>query len=196
MNFFDIDWSYIMDVAIATIIGALIAVAGSIIVNWFGNRKGYKDIDSKIGTLSNTTLSGQHTKITNDVIKSIEENTKDINNKIDIKTGSLDNTSLSRQNEDIIKKVDNITRFLENERDKNLHINDFLSYDMQKINSSISNLSGFSDIMKNIAFENSALKAENNKIKTENEKLSQENQMLKNQLMQHEQSNCVKPIHL
>lgn len=51
MNVNNIDWSFLMDTAVATIIASLVAVAGTIIVNWFGNRKGYKNIDSKIGSL-------------------------------------------------------------------------------------------------------------------------------------------------
>lgn len=46
MYFENIDWRYVMDIALATIVGAvgaLIAVAGSIIINHLGiNRKGYK----------------------------------------------------------------------------------------------------------------------------------------------------------
>ena len=78
MNINNIDWGYIMDIAVATIIGALIAVAGTILVNWLGNRKGYKDIDRKIGQLDNTTLSGEHSKITNDIIHTIEDTSRDL----------------------------------------------------------------------------------------------------------------------
>lgn len=53
-----IDWVRIMDVTVATLCGALVGVAGSIFVNWLGSRKGYKNIDSKLGKLDNTTLSG------------------------------------------------------------------------------------------------------------------------------------------
>ncbi len=183
------DWGYIMDIAVATIIGALIAVAGTILVNWLGNRKGYKDIDRKIGQLDNTTLSGEHSKITNDIIHTIEDNSRDLNNtinkKVDVldnRIGVLDNTTLSGQNNDIIKKVDNISQFLIKERDTKLQKNNLLSYDVQKINSSIENLSGFAEIMKNLSAENSELKAENYTIKNENKQLTQENADLKEQL--------------
>ena len=164
-----------MDIAVATIIGALIAVAGTILVNWPGNRKGYKDIDRKIGQLDNTTLSGEHSKITNDIIHTIEDNSKDLNNTINKKIGVLNNTTLSGQNNDIIKKVDNISQFLIKERDTKLQKNNLLSYDVQKINSSIENLSGFAEIMKNLS-------AENSKLKAENYQLTQENANLKEQL--------------
>lgn len=180
MNFSSFDWRYIMEMAIATIAGALIAVAGTIFVNWLGNRKGYKDIDSKIGTLDNTTLSGQHSKITEDIKKSIDDNAKGLNNKI----GTLDNTTLSGQNEDIIKKVEDISQFLEKERDIKNQKNNLLGYDMQKINSSIDNLSGFAEIMKNIYSENSDLKAENHNLKIQNKKLNQEICELKKHLAQ------------
>ena len=184
MDFSNIDWGYVMDIAIATIVGALIAVAGSVVVNWLGNRKGYKDIDSKIGSLDNTTLSGQHNKITNDIIDSINDNTKELNNKLDNKIGVLSNSTLSGQNEDIIKKVENISLFLEKEKEEKLLKNNSLGYDVQKINSSIENLSGFTDIMKNLSSENSKLKAEIYNIKRDNKKLIQENKELKEQLAQ------------
>lgn len=167
-----------MDIAVATIIGALIAVAGTILVNWLGNRKGYKDIDRKIGQLDNTTLSGEHSKITNDIIN----NSKKLNNIINRKIGVLDNTTLSGQNNDIIKKVDDISQFLIKERDTKLQKSNLLSYYVQKINSSIDNISDFAEIIKNLSAENSELKAENYTIKNENKQLTQENADLKEQL--------------
>lgn len=171
MNVNNIDWSFLMDTAVATIIASLVAVAGTIIVNWLGNRKGYKNIDSKIGSLEGTTLSVQHKNIT-----------KDISDKI----GTLDNTTLSGQNKDIIEKVESISRFLEKEKEEKLLKNNLLGYDVQKINSSIENLSGFADIMKNLSSENSKLKAENYNIKNENHKLAQENKKLKERLSKYQ----------
>ena len=78
-----------MEIAVATIIGALIAVAGTILVNWLGNRKGYKDIDRKIGQLDNTTLSGEHSKIINDIIHTIEDSSENLNNTINKKSAFL-----------------------------------------------------------------------------------------------------------
>ncbi len=182
MDFSNFDWGYIMEMAIATIAGALIAVAGTIFVNWLGNRKGYKDIDRKIGTLDNTTLSDQHKKITEDIKKSIDDNAKEFKNKI----GTLDNTTLSGQNKNIIKRIENISQFLEKERDIKLQKNNLLDYDMQKINISIDNLSGFAEIMKDLFSENSELKAENHSIKLENQKLAQDNTELREQLAQYQ----------
>ena len=54
-----IDWGYIVDLGIAGIIGAVIAVAGSIIAYILTNSKGYKNISAKLGELNNTTLSGK-----------------------------------------------------------------------------------------------------------------------------------------
>ena len=171
-----------MDTAVATIVASLVAVAGTIIVNWIGNRKGYKDISGKIGNLDNTTLSGQHSNITENIVQSITDNTKELKNKI----GKLDDTTLSGQNKDIIKKIENISLFLEKEKEEKLLKNDLLGYDVQKINSSIENLSGFADIMKNLSSENSKLKAELYNIKSENQKLTQENNELKEQLSQYQ----------
>lgn len=182
MNFSNLDWSYIMDIAIATIVGALIAVTGSIIVNWLGNRKGYKEIDNKIGSLDNTTLSGQHNKITEDITRAIEGKAQELNNKI----GLIDDTTLSGQNKDIINKVDNISHFLQKEKEDKLQKNNLLGYDVQKICSSIENLSGFADTMKNLSSENTKLKAENYNIKNDNQKLAQENEELKHQLARYQ----------
>lgn len=186
MDFNIIDWGYVMDIAIATVVGALIAVAGSVVVNWLGNRKGYKDIDGKIGTLDNTTLSGQHNKITKDIINSINDNTKELNNKLDNKIGVLNNTTLSGQNKEIIKKVENISHFLEKEKEEKLLKNNLLGYDAQKVNSSIENLSGFAEIMKNLSSENSKLKAENYNLKNDNQNLTQENEKLKQRLSRYQ----------
>lgn len=186
MDFNNIDWGYIMDIAVATIVASLVALAGTIIVNWLGNRKGYKNIDDKIGTLDNTTLSGQHNKITQDLVNSINDNTKELNNKLENKIGALNNTTLSGQNEDIIKKVENISHFLEKEKEEKLLKNNLLGYDVQKVNSSIENLSGFADIMKNLSSENSKLKSENFNLKNDNQNLTQENKELKQQLSRYQ----------
>lgn len=171
-----------MDTAVAAIVASLVAVAGTIIVNWFGNRKGYKNIDSKIGSLDNTTLSGQHSKITEDIKRTV----KDKSSEIDAKIGRLDNTTLSRQNEDIINKIDDISYFLNKEKEDKLLKNNFLGYDVQKINSSIENLSDFADIMKSLSSDNSKLKAENYSLKNDNNKLTRENKELKEKLSQYE----------
>jgi len=50
----------IIDTAVAASCASLISISGMLIVNWFSNRKGYKDIDAKIDRFENTTLSIQH----------------------------------------------------------------------------------------------------------------------------------------
>jgi hypothetical protein len=57
------DWIFIMNTALATIIASLIALAGIFLTNWYNDKKGYKDVSAKIGQLDNTTLSGQHEQI-------------------------------------------------------------------------------------------------------------------------------------
>lgn len=170
----NMNWSYIMNIALATLCASLIAVAGSIVVHWLGNRKGYKDVDRKIGTLDNTTLSGQHNKMTDDIIRSVNDNSKELSNKLENKIGTLENTTLSGQNNDIIKRIDDMTTFLKDEREMKLQKSNLLGYDMQKINISIENLSGFADIMKDLYSENTTLKSENEKLQVENERLKTE----------------------
>lgn len=180
MDFNNIDWSYVMDIAIATIVGALITVAGSILINWFSNRKGYKGIDSKIGTLDNTTLSGQHNKIIDDLKQSLEIHTQKLSDKI----GVLNDTTLSGQNKDIMKQIDNINTFLNDEKLKKVDKLYTLDGDMSKINSSIENLSSFAEIMKDLSTEKTQLTIENQKLKLDNQKLLQENSELKAKLKQ------------
>jgi hypothetical protein len=177
MNFYEIDWGYIMDIAIASIVGALIAVAGSIVVNWLGNRKGYKDIDSKIGTLNNTTLSGEHSKITEDITTIINDKAKNINYKI----GVLDNTTLSGQNKEIIDKINTLSQNLQKDKDLEYLKERTLDSEMLNIQYSIKNLSEFSNIMKELSYENSVLKKENYQLKNQNKKLQNELNHLKEQ---------------
>lgn len=182
MNLNNVDWGFIMDTAIAAVFAALVTVGGTILINWFGNRKGYKDINNKIGNVDNTTLSGQHSKITEDIQKTLSDNSKELNNKIDNKIGILYNTTLSGQNQDIIKKVESISEFLEKEKNEKLRKNDLLGYDVQKINSSIESLSGFAELMKDLFTENSTLKFENHKLTELNKELIKKNNRLEKQL--------------
>ena len=172
--YFNNDWGYVMDIALATIVGAIIAVAGSVILNYLGNKKGYKDIDKKIGQLDNTTLSGQHNKITQEIKQTVAENAKSINNNI----GILNNTTLAGQNQEIIKRVDSIAENLQKDRESELRKENFLSSDMKIISNSITNLSEFSNIMKNLNEENMIWKSEN-------QRLLQENEQLKHQISQY-----------
>lgn len=80
----------------------------------------------------------------------------------------------SRQNKDIINKIDDISYFLNKEKEDKLQKNNLLGYDVQKINSSIENLSSFADVMKNLSSENSKLKVENHKLIHENKKLKEQ----------------------
>lgn len=167
------NWGLIMDVAVATIVGALIAVTGSIIMNFFGNRKGYKDIVNKIGKCDNTTLSGQHIKLL-DTVSNAEKITNEINSKL----GNTDNTSISRQNEDIIHLINDISDSLEREKNSRIDKLSLLNGEMSIINNSIENLSCFSEIMKNLTYENAKLKTENETLRKENDKLKSINSRL------------------
>ena len=175
MDIINMDWGFIMEVALASIACALIAVAGSVLINAFSNRKGYKDIDSKIGNLDNTTLSGEHKDMKKAIEQSITHNTNEINGKI----GILNNTTLSGQNENIMKSVEDISKFLEKEKEQKKLKNSLLSYDLQKISTSIDNLSGFASNMEDLCAENLALKAEVEEMKKENKKLKE--QLFENQ---------------
>lgn len=182
MDIINMDWGFIMEVALASIACALIAVAGSVLINAFSNRKGYKDIDIKIGNLDNTTLSGEHKDMKKAIEQSITHNTNEINSKI----GILNNTTLSGQNENIMKSVEDISKFLEKEKEQKKLKNSLLNYDLEKISTSIDNLSGFASNMEDLCAENAALKAEVEELKQENKKVVQENIKLKEQLFENQ----------
>ncbi len=92
------NWERIlMEVIIASIVTGIFGVIVAILSNIFIDLRGYKKIDSKIGTLDNATLSGQH---------------KDIKEVLSEKAGS------------ILGKVENINAIStrNEERYKNLNV--------------------------------------------------------------------------
>lgn len=184
----DIDWVEIMDVAIATIIGALVAVAGSIIVNWLGNRKGYKDIDAKIGNPNNKTLVGlieQKTGKLDDT--SLSDQHKHIESYIKQIAGNLSNTTLSGQNIAISKEILKLQDSMESDRKVESLKRQQLTGDQARIDQSIASLAAFSHVMIDLQNENTELKQEIKELKIENqqliEKLEQSEDLSEDQVM-------------
>lgn len=182
----DMSWVDIMDVAIATIYATLVGIAGSIFVNWLGNRKDFKNIDEKLGKLDNQTLAGlieqKAGKLDNQTLAGlIEQKTGKLENQslaglIEQKTGRLDNTTLSGQNIAILKAIQDFQNKLESEK----RVADIkcgqLTGDQAKIDQSITALVTFARIMTDLQNENIALKAENQHLKHEMVLIHEQNQ--------------------
>ena len=181
-----IDWGYIVDLGIAGIIGAVIAVAGSIIAYILTNSKGYKNISAKLGELNNTTLSGklgdldnttlsrQHKDIEDKIDTAIKNQTVQFNHKI----GDLNNTSLSRQQEDIYNEVKAFKEEYQHDKISHSVKTYFMDDDKIIINKSVENLAKYADIMGDLSKENFQLKID---IKTQNLKIKKMSEVLEKQ---------------
>lgn len=160
------EWVEIMDQSIGVLCGAIIGVGGSILVNWLGNRKGYKDIDAKLGKLDNTTLVGL-----------IDQKVGNLNNQI----GEIPNTTLSGQHNTILSAVKSLENQLKSEKDRENLNRQQLTGDQARIGQSIETLSAFAKLMVD-------LQAQNNVLLQENQTLKQENSQLKEQAEEFQQA--------
>jgi predicted RNase H-like nuclease (RuvC/YqgF family) len=173
----DISWVDIMDIAIATICATLVGVAGSIFVNWLGNRKGYRNIDEKLGKLDNQTLEGlieqKLGKLDNQSLAGLIEqkfgklDNQSLEGLIEQKAGRLDNTTLSGQHLEILKAVRDFQNQINSERKLASLKRGQLTGDQAKISQSIDSLKAFAHIMADLQSENMSLKAENRILKHE-----------------------------
>lgn len=103
MDFASIDWNDFVEGITIGIITALIAVAGTILGNTLSDRKGYKDVMSKMGGLENTTLSGEHTSFK----ECSEKQHADLKEHITDKHNQLQKTS-----DNVLSTVANIDKVL------------------------------------------------------------------------------------
>lgn len=138
MNWGDI----LMETVIASLITGIFGVIVVLITNVFTNRRGYDKIDSKIGVMSNTTLSGQHQDI-NENIKQSEAN---------IKGNIIEKTS------SIHSKVDSINNLMIKSEGRY----ESLNLDQREIRNNVSKL--VSDWEK-LIIENNNLRMENHKLR-------------------------------
>lgn len=139
------NWERIlMDAIIAGIFGVIVALLSNIFIDL----RGYKKIDSKIGALDNTTLSGQHKKI----VGLINERHNSIKEVLSEKTGS------------ILVKVENINTVL----NKNEGRYESLNLDQKEIRNHVLKLvNNWEELIK----ENQELKQVVRELKKENDKL-------------------------
>lgn len=162
------DWDFIMDTAIATLCASLISISGMLIMNWLSNRKGYKDIDAKMGTTPDKkTLSQQHADIQKDILQKSKENQNELVSKI----GELPNTTLSGQNISIITEIRALQNYFNDIHKAEETKRQQLTSDQTQIEQSIAILNAFSSLMAEIQFKNSKLIQENQNLQLENREL-------------------------
>lgn len=196
-----IDWKLVMDAAFATLIASLISIAGMLTVNWFSNRKGYKDIDAKIGkvdnktlvelieqkvgNLPNTTLSGQHEMLEKNIIRELEEKQNYLNNKI----GNLEDTTISGQNKHILLEVQSLKDAITRDRNNEYLKKQQLTGDQARIEQSITILSSFSQIMVDLQNANTKLENENKLLHKENQELKQQLELFESNIFEEPSEN-------
>lgn len=162
------DWDFIMNTALATVIASVIALVGVFITHWFDDKNGYKNVNAKIGQLDNTTLSGQHQKIEDLIEQKIGKlDNQSLAGLIEQKAGRLDNTTLCGQNIAILKAIQDFQNEIESEKRVADLKREQLTGDQAKINQSITALEAFARIMADLQNENVSLKAENQKLRHE-----------------------------
>jgi len=176
------DWNFIMDTAVATLCASIISISGMLVVNWLGNRKGYKDINTKIGnTPENKTLSQQHSDMQKDLIQNSTDMRKDLlqyskDNQKDLlnKIGELPNTTLSGQSISIFNEIKALEDHLDAVQKSESFKRQQLTGDQAGIDQSIATLSAFSKLMIELQSENTELRQEIKEIKLENQQLRQQ----------------------
>lgn len=143
----NLNWSELMDIAIATLIGAIITVTGAVLVNWLGNRKGYRDISNKIGNADNITLSGQLNLMEKEIIE-----------KLGNKIGDVREATLNSQHLTILENMRQMDRRLQDREKEEAEKKEALSGKMYDIRRNIEDLKSLSDIMMDLQQENIMLK--------------------------------------
>lgn len=149
------DWDFIMNTAIATIIASLIALAGVFITHWLDDNNGYKRLNSKIGDLGNKTLAG----LIDDKIGKLDDQS------LAGLIGKLDNTTLSRQNIDILHAVQNLKDTLNSAKEKDELKRTQLTGDQARLAQSIEALSSFAQVMTDLQVRSNAFLKENQQLK-------------------------------
>lgn len=177
------EWDIFMDIAIATLGGALVGVAGSVLINWLGNRRGYKDIDAKIGTLENQTLVGFiRSKIgvlSNDTLSDQHKHIEEVFN---LKVGDLQNTTLSGQNITILNRVKELKDTYEATQREEALKRQLLTGHQESIVQSLSVLGSFQKELIDLQNEKLSLLKQVEGLKRENTQLQEQVAELEEQL--------------
>lgn len=160
------DWSkYVMWTVVAALIAAVAGIIGALIRDTI-------TISGKIGSLNNTTLSGQHSEIQKTVDKNHEKlehldrrSESLLESSRDIKQSVVSTSSDLR---DIKAHLDQEAK-VQNWRDKSLDSN------QQEIKSSFDKMQGFMQNWQTVIAENGKLAAQNQKLTEQNAALTMKN---------------------
>lgn len=88
----------ILETIVASIVTGVFGIIVVIITNIFVNKRAFDKIDGKIGDLTNTTLSGQHSDIEKAIIEKISNGTINVLN-----SNSNINTKVEKFNDIMVK---------------------------------------------------------------------------------------------
>lgn len=146
----------ILETIVASIVTGVFGIIVVIITNIFVNKRAFDKVDGKIGDLTNTTLSGQHSDIEKAIIEKISNGTINVLNS---------NSNINTK----VEKINNI--MVKNEgRYENLNL------DQREVRNNINNLLYN---LESTVSENKDLKAEIKVLKGQIKELTQENKQLK-----------------
>lgn len=146
----------ILETIVASIVTGVFCIIVVIITNIFVNKRAFDKVDGKIGDLTNTTLSGQHSDIEKAIIEKISNGTINVLN-----SNSNINTKVEKINDIMVKNEG---------RYENLNL------DQREVRNNINNLLYN---LESTVSENKDLKAEIKVLKGQIKELTQENKQLK-----------------
>lgn len=146
----------ILETIVASIVTGVFGIIVVIITNIFVNKRAFDKVDGKIGDLTNTTLSGQHSDIEKAIIEKISNGTINVLN-----SNSNINTKVEKINDIMVKNEG---------RYENLNL------DQREVRNNINNLLYN---LESTVSENKDLKAEIKVLKGQIKELTQENKQLK-----------------
>lgn len=146
----------IIETIVASIVTGVFGIIVVIITNIFVNKRAFDKVDGKIGDLTNTTLSGQHSDIEKAIIEKISNGTINVLN-----SNSNINTKVEKINDIMVKNEG---------RYENLNL------DQREVRNNINNLLYN---LESTVSENKDLKAEIKVLKGQIKELTQENKQLK-----------------
>lgn len=176
----------IMETIVASLITGIFGVIVVLLTNAYINKRGYEKIDSKIGSLSNTTLSGQHDSLSREhdslskehdrLERVVAEKSLSIYAKVDcIDKITAKNEALYQNLDQDQKEVrDNVTKLIYN-WERTLKDNNELLSQMNLIRNEMASLS---EKNRNLGDEITSLKEQNSNLIYENKELRETNKNL------------------
>lgn len=111
----------IMETIVASIVTGVFGIIVVIITNIFVNKRAFDKVDGKIGDLTNTTLSGQHSDIEKAIIEKISNGTINVLN-----SNSNINTKVEKFNDIMVKNEGRYENLNLDQREVRNNINNLL----------------------------------------------------------------------